>query len=222
MDNENVNEKRSIRIGRNTFGITLIAFGILAILQMFVKFEVLRYALMLWPIIFILLGIEVIYYNNKKDVNIKYDVAGIILMFLILGFGVLMSFGNFAVNKVLYNADIKEAIIEESVERKLNLSFEDKVNIFNYSDMQVNVKVIEIPEFTDTIVNVSANYNEEKIDNIITAIGNRYDISNYVYASYQDDSVVISEDSKYVKDINITIKTNNKDNITYKGNINLI
>lgn len=222
MDNENVNEKRSIRVGRNTFGITLIAFGILAILQMFVKFEVLRYALMLWPIIFILLGIEVIYYNNKKDVNIKYDVAGIILMFLILGFGVLMSFGNFAVNKVLYNADIKEAIIEESVERKLNLSFEDKVNIFNYSDMQVNVKVIEIPEFTDTIVNVSANYNEEKIDNIITAIGNRYDISNYVYASYQDDSVVISEDSKYVKDINITIKTNNKDNITYKGNINLI
>ena len=220
MEN-NENEKRSIRVGRNTFGITLIIFGISAILQMFLKFEIFRYILMLWPAIFILLGIEIIYYNNKKDVKIKYDVAGIILLFCIVGFGSLMAFGSFAINDVLYNGDIKQAIINNSISDEFNLNLDDKVNIVNNSDKVIDLKIVEVDSVSSNIINISGNYDENKINNVVDSISNNYSVINSINVVYNDNTIIINE-NEYINSIDITITTNNKDNISYTGNVNLV
>ena len=62
---------------------------------------------MLWPLIIISIGIEIIYYSNKNDIEIKYDFWGIILTGIVVFFGILFSLFNYGVNKVLYNEDVK-------------------------------------------------------------------------------------------------------------------
>lgn len=94
---------KCIRIGRNTFGITLIFLGVIFLLSMFMDFNILRHVFMLWPLTFIFLGIEVLYYNNKKNVNIKLDFVSVILILIIIFFGIIIAFCNLGINKVLYN-----------------------------------------------------------------------------------------------------------------------
>ena len=62
------NKKRKI-IGRTTFGIALILFGISLVIQTLFTLDILKYILMLWPLIIISLGIEIIYYSNKNDIE---------------------------------------------------------------------------------------------------------------------------------------------------------
>ncbi|MEG0073720.1 MAG: hypothetical protein RR751_04415, partial [Clostridia bacterium] len=68
---EEVVEKR---IGTMTFGVTLIIFGIILLIQMCIKVDIIKYVMMLWPAIFIAIGVETIYLSTKKNIKLKYDI----------------------------------------------------------------------------------------------------------------------------------------------------
>lgn len=110
-------DKKERRVGTYTFGIMLIIIGISIIVMTFTNFDFLRYLLMLWPIVLIGLGIEVLYLNSKSNIKIKIDFVSIILMGVVLFFTAIFSIGNYCVNKVLYDEDIKGKIINEYLDR---------------------------------------------------------------------------------------------------------
>lgn len=83
-------EKR--RMGTFTMGICLLVFGILFLVHTFAK--TINYVLIfhLWPVIFILLGGEILYYSLRAgDQHMKYDYAAIILLMLLAFFAMGMA-----------------------------------------------------------------------------------------------------------------------------------
>lgn len=100
-------EKKERRVGTYTFGIMLIIIGISVLIMTFTKFDFFKYILMLWPVVLICLGIEVLYLNGKSNVKVKIDFVSIILMLIVLFFTAIFSLGNYFVNKVLYDDEIR-------------------------------------------------------------------------------------------------------------------
>ena len=100
-------EKKERRVGTYTFGITLIIIGISVLIMTFTKFDFFKYILMLWPVVLICLGIEILYLNSKSNVKVKIDFLSIILMLIVLFFTAIFSLGNYFVNKVLYDDEIR-------------------------------------------------------------------------------------------------------------------
>ena len=94
-DKEKKQVKKIRKIGFNTLGIMLILFGIVLTLQTIFKFDILRHLLMLWPIIIVLLGIEVIYYSRKNDVDAKISIGSIICIFTLLFISFIFGMLNF-------------------------------------------------------------------------------------------------------------------------------
>lgn len=79
---------RTRRVGTVTFGITLIVFGILLLVDTLfpsVPYQVLVKA---WPVALIILGIEILVsqIRTKKDVPVVYDHAAIVLTGLLVFF----------------------------------------------------------------------------------------------------------------------------------------
>lgn len=224
MENREIekNQIREIRIGRFTFGITLILFGISIFIQLFFKMDMLRYVLMFWPILFVLLGIETIYLTSKKDVKIKYDIAGIFFTGFILFCGLIMSFCSLFVNNVLYNDEIKDEIIDSAVSSIFTRNiYADKVNVRNLSSVPVELEIIEDSHFGTSYINVRATYNEKKLDNVFSAISNEYNIENYVFLEGEDDDTanfIVEDVPEYITNITIKIITNNKENVRLSSN----
>lgn len=82
---------RMRRVGSFTCGILLILFGGLFLLRLFVPMITYTFILHLWPLILIFLGVEVLLSNRKSEnIVIKYDVAAIMLVFLLLFFSMGM------------------------------------------------------------------------------------------------------------------------------------
>ena len=81
---------RTHRVGTITTGLSLIAFGVMFVLHMFLN--VLSYDLIfkLWPVILIGLGVELLLSNFIKD-KIVYDKAAILLMFVMALFAMGMA-----------------------------------------------------------------------------------------------------------------------------------
>ena len=81
---------RTHRVGTITTGLSLIAFGVMFVIHMFLN--VLSYDLIfkLWPVILIGLGVELLLSNFIKD-KIVYDKAAIFLMFVMALFAMGMA-----------------------------------------------------------------------------------------------------------------------------------
>ena len=81
---------RTHRVGTITTGLSLIAFGVLFALHLFMN--VISYDLIykLWPVILIGLGVEVLFSVFAKD-KIIYDKGAICLMFVIAFFAMGMA-----------------------------------------------------------------------------------------------------------------------------------
>ena len=81
---------RTHRVGTITAGLSLIAFGVMFVLHLFMN--VISYELIfkLWPIILIGLGLEVLFSNFIKDKMI-YDKGAICLMFVLAIFAMGMA-----------------------------------------------------------------------------------------------------------------------------------
>ena len=92
------------RVGSFTSGILLIVFGGLFLLRLFVPMITYTFILHLWPLILIFLGVEILLSNRKsEDVVIKYDVAAILLVFILVLFSVGMGITEFCLDAVRYS-----------------------------------------------------------------------------------------------------------------------
>lgn len=127
------------RIGTMTFGLILILIGILSVVFMFTDANLFRYVVMLWPLFLVSLGIETLYYSNKTDIVIKYDVWNIILTTCIIGFTILLSIGNFVVNEVFFKND--------RMQRFVNRAIEEIESDFRYTDDEIR----EVSNIIETI-----------------------------------------------------------------------
>lgn len=119
------------RVGTISMGVMLIAFGVILFLSLINKFSALNILLKMWPVILILIGLEVLWYryaSKDEGVVIKYDLFSIFLIFIIL----ILNIGIFAVNEsglfhrlestilsVSYDMDmpIDEYIVDESINK---------------------------------------------------------------------------------------------------------
>lgn len=92
------------RVGQVTFGVVLIATGILFLIHLFLPAFHFILIYRFWPVILILLGLEVLAGSRQKtyevlDENGKvveqskmvYDVAAILLMMVLTGFSMFMA-----------------------------------------------------------------------------------------------------------------------------------
>lgn len=78
-------ENNVIKVGRKTAGIIFLLAGILIVVGMYnpiISFEIIC---SLWPLILICLGLEVLYYSFKKDVETKIEFKTIIFLIIIIG-----------------------------------------------------------------------------------------------------------------------------------------
>lgn len=87
--------KRVHRVGTLTCGLMLIVFGILFLLHLF--FPELEYQMILgfWPVIFILLGAEILIGSRKtEEEKVIYDKGAIFLTILLCFFAMGMAWGD--------------------------------------------------------------------------------------------------------------------------------
>ena len=78
-------ENNVIKIGRKTAGIIFLLAGILIIVGMYNPMISFKVICSLWPIILISLGLEILYYSFKKDVDTKIEFKTIIFLIIIIG-----------------------------------------------------------------------------------------------------------------------------------------
>lgn len=116
-------ENKEKRVGIYTFGVTLVLFGITLLLGTFTSLDIMKYIFMLWPTIFIFLGVEIIISAGRKDVKIKYDILGMIMVLSIIFFGSIFGVINYGVNKIIYNEDIREQVVQCINENKKGFMF---------------------------------------------------------------------------------------------------
>lgn len=216
MEDIKIEVKKTRKIGRVTFGITMILFGISVFLQMFLSFDIFRYVLMVWPLIFVSLGLEVIYFSNKSNVDAKYDVGGIILIFIVLGLGTIMSFASFGINKILYNEDVKAELVQNLKKENYNYYFDETVSLNNLSEKQIIVKLVENEDFDYTRVHLKLKYDESKTPSFISLLANRTALYDYIYSS--TSNLVITQLPDFVESAEITVTTPKKENVTLSGN----
>lgn len=210
-------KKITRRIGSFTFGIMMILMGINIFLETITSLDLFRFTLSLWPIVFILLGVETLYYSAKKGIEIKYDVLGIITIFLVLFLGVIFSTINYGVNKVLYNKDVKSDIIYYLTDPDYNLYFSDKISINNNTQSKVRVKFVEDKEASEVTARVVFNYDETYEGSIIRALKER-DLLNMAFdIDYDEQKIDVTNVPSFVKDIVITVTANDKSKLVYGG-----
>lgn len=81
-------EGKTKRVGLFSMGLVLIILGITILLSQFTRIDIIGLSLKLWPMVLILLGLEVLWmnYRNNSDENIriKFDLASIFIVILIL------------------------------------------------------------------------------------------------------------------------------------------
>lgn len=213
------NKKRKI-IGRTTFGIALILFGISLVIQTLFTLDILRYVLMLWPLIIISLGIEIIYYSNKNDIEVKYDFWGIILTGIVVFFGIIFSLFNYGVNKILYNDDVIQ-YLQTPNEDYIDYSFDSKLKITNMDDSTINIKIIEDEQCTETKVVMKYTLIPKTTDNVLALFENADSLYNYIDIDNLDSDIAtleILDIPSTFENTEIVIHTSSKDNILLTGN----
>jgi len=89
------------RVGTFTTGILMVVFGILFLLRLI--YPGINYLIIasMWPLIFVLLGIEIIiaYLVNKEGI-MKYDFSAIILIILLSLFAMSMGFMEYVITHI--------------------------------------------------------------------------------------------------------------------------
>lgn len=80
------------KVGTLTLGITLIAMGILFLAQLFFTGIPLKMVIQVWPIVFILLGVEILCANRKEEQQeFVYDKIAIMLTMILMCFAMFFA-----------------------------------------------------------------------------------------------------------------------------------
>ncbi len=95
--NKNV---RIHKIGTVTLGILLILFGILFLAHLFFPVLSFSFIFKLWPTVFIVLGLEILCSHFRRDFEVSYDFAAVILLFLLMAFAAGMGVLEFIITQV--------------------------------------------------------------------------------------------------------------------------
>lgn len=83
---------RTHKVGTLTLGVTLVVMGILFLVQMFCSFITTAIIFRSWPIVFILLGVEILLANRKTtEQEFVYDKVGIFLTMGLLLFAMFLA-----------------------------------------------------------------------------------------------------------------------------------
>lgn len=80
---------KSRRVGTVSMGIVLIMFGLLLLLSRISAISAVELFIYFWPLIIIILGIEILYYvykNKDEQKIIRYDILSIFIVAIILIF----------------------------------------------------------------------------------------------------------------------------------------
>lgn len=228
INKEEIKNKKPRKIGRITFGITMILFGISLFVGSVTSIDILKYILMVWPLVFVSLGIEILYFSKKED--IKYDVVSMILVFVILIFGSLFGMLNYGVNKILYNKDIEDSVISNVIDEHRTYFFDDKVNITSAINSKLKAKITVNKDYENTIVTLKLKVKETE-KNMLSLFTNKYSYHNFVDINYSEKeeesnnyygNVNIFDLPNWLDDIEIEIYTNDINNVHLIGNIELI
>lgn len=89
---------RGRRVGTFTAGLVLVIFGMLFLLRGILPNMNYGEIVSLWPIILILLGVEIIisYIVNKEE-KIKYDAGAVVIVMILSAFSMVMAFMEFII-----------------------------------------------------------------------------------------------------------------------------
>ncbi len=87
---DNVTTYRSHRVGSVTAGLSMVGFGVMFLLHLF--FDLIDYQMMfsLWPVMLILLGLELII-SNFSTRKVVYDKAAVFLLIIMTFFTIGMA-----------------------------------------------------------------------------------------------------------------------------------
>lgn len=88
---------RTHRVGTITLGIGLVGIGTLFLAHMFLPEMSYEFIYKVWPVIFILLGIEILLANGRKNTEFVYDKTAIGLAVFLIIFSMFMAVLGFAV-----------------------------------------------------------------------------------------------------------------------------
>jgi len=135
--------KKERRVGTFTFGAMLIVVGIAVVLMTFTGMELLKYVLTLWPVAIIFLGIEILVFSCTQKEGFKIDFGSIILMCITLFLTAVFSVGNYAVNKVLYDEDVKALVVNDLVADTRYYHLDGEVTIKTDGDQRIIVRFTE-------------------------------------------------------------------------------
>lgn len=209
-------KRKEKRVGTYTFGVMLILIGISVIVMTFTKLDFIKYILMLWPVVLIGFGIEIIYLNSKSDVKVKIDFASIILMCAVLFFTGIFSIGNYFVNKVLYDDEVKSLIINQYMDNEYGNYMETEVTIKADDKNKVKVRVIEDKAYKNSsYVRIKYKINSSKDVKLKDAL----ELQDKLYDDFEKDTITLNQLPSYIEKVQITIHTDDVNNVHYDGSI---
>lgn len=82
---------RTHKVGTITLGLTLVICGIVFLLQMLIPGMTFWLVCRFWPLIFIILGVEILISNwRDKEGTFIYDKGSILLTFIVIGFAMIL------------------------------------------------------------------------------------------------------------------------------------
>lgn len=206
------------RVGRTTFGFTFIVVGIAIILQLFIKQDVFKYVMLMWPVVLILFGIEVLYYSHKKNINIKYDVVGILLTFVIIICGTIFSAINLGVTKIAESEFIFNRPTTYNYVKRFYVE-EIDLKIVNLADDKVDIVIKEDKNLDATRINIDVDTKQEKANNLRDLFRERSVYDFVEFDNYNDNKIQIFDLPDWVENIQITVYTPNKEKIKLTGNM---
>jgi len=87
------------RVGSVTFGLTLVLFGVLFLLHIVVPWLHYEFIFQFWPVVFVLLGIEILVENHRsgaESCRFIYDFPAILMLVILLLFAMIMAAAEFS------------------------------------------------------------------------------------------------------------------------------
>lgn len=85
---------RTRRVGSVTFGLTLVLFGVLFLVHTVIPSLDYGIIFQCWPMVFVLLGIEILVENRRSDTEkyrFVYDFPAILMLVILLLFAMVMA-----------------------------------------------------------------------------------------------------------------------------------
>lgn len=175
---------RRWRVGNISMAAVLIVAGILLLVSNFTDLNFGKALTIGWPIIMILLGLEMLlylYFSKEDQPRIRFDGLSIFFVCLIL-VGGLITYGVTSV----FQSDVTKAWMEEKMDRyQYSIAVSDKIDASNVTtltldDQSADVKVIPSSQLRVTR-NITVRYNDK-------------DASDQLLTLYRDNVKTVSAD----------------------------